>query len=198
MPRGFLRLLATTIMILPGCSPLVRNPIELAPFAYVPAYGGKQLALDLIVQTRQPGPEKTSSVTLPAAESAYVRMGGYDVPLDQLLTEAEQREIATLLANAVVSPSQHDLCTATFAFEELDYQFHQHQYWATVALTVSQGGRPLATVRHKVWSAEGMTFSNRMNAHPQTGKQSLAHQLLNAFAGSIAQASHNELSVCAI
>jgi len=111
---------------LAGCGPVRQNPIELFPFEYHPSYEVQEVSVQWVVVTATPPPAKTSTVTT----SLGVTMGGYDVPVEQLLTEQEQRQIVHALKK-VVGQVPKSSCVATVTFEDLDYQFRGHEYWAT-------------------------------------------------------------------
>lgn len=184
------------LLILSGCRPVIRNPIELAPFTYTPEYSGRTMALDWSVQTQKPGPEKSGQATVPVGSAGYVTVGPGEIPEEQLLTEAEQREIAARLAGIVDAKSGQDLCQAQMKFEDLDYEFTQHQFWATVSIVISQSSRELYTETARFWSAEHMSFMDRANAHPQAGKRALATQIVDAFVAGLSERSSGELSAC--
>ena len=192
----FVRVILVLALPMIGCGPVRENPVTLLPFEYPPSRQAPNVAGTWMAVTSVPLPAKTDAVTTSVgATPALVTMGGYDIPATQLLTEQEQREIVRMLENAY-GGAHEGPCAMTVAFTELDYQFRGHQYWATVALDVRLGSREVLRTTERIWSAEGMSFSQRMSTDPRKGKQALARQVIDKFGYSMG-ASAELLSACA-
>lgn len=164
-----------------GCGPVRENPVTLLPFEYQPSHDAQKVAGKWVAVTSAPLPAKTDTITTSVgATPAVVTVGGYDIPAAQLLTEQEQREIVGMLEN-VHGGAHESPCVMTVVFTDLDYQFRGHQYWATVTLGVRLGSREILRRTERIWSAEGMSLSQRMSTDPQKGKQALARQVVDKF-----------------
>lgn len=178
-----------------GCGPIRENPVTLLPFEYQPSADAQRVAGRWVAVTSAPPPARTDTITTSVgATPVLVTMGGYDIPAAQLLTEQEQREIVRMLEN-VHGGAHEGPCVVTVAFTDLDYRFRGHQYWATVSLGVMLGSREILRGTERIWSAEGMSFSQRMSTDPRKGKQALARQVVDKLGHSM-DASADLLSAC--
>jgi len=150
--------LLAIVALMVGCKPIVKNPIELGQIVAGRTLQGVRPPVAWHIETRVPAPARTDSATLPAGSAAaYVTVSGTDIPSDQLLTENEQERIAKTLLSAVSTSAPSSSCSAKLIFEEVDYSFHEHQYWADVSMTVASRGTKVFEGRKRFWSADGMT-----------------------------------------
>jgi hypothetical protein len=195
LPMLFYRLLiATALVFLAACGTIVKSNaplvdgISLNPFAYKARFDSAPLLAQwIIVPQYVVGKEVKTSVMLPGTV-VPLYIGSGKVHHEFLLTETEQQDIGVRLAESVGYDRTDPLCTATLTFSDVDYMFELHQFWATARLRIERNAVIVLNVEKRFWSAEGMSFGQKMNTNPKLGKQALARQLIDYFANTVAGA----------
>lgn len=181
MKHGFLSVFAILSMIA-ACKPIVRNPIDLGQVAAAHTLPGTRPGAVWRIATHAPTSARTDGVTLPAGSAAaFVSIPGSAIPMEQLLTEDEQKRIGEELLAAISNSVPSSSCVIALTFDGIDYAFHEHQYWADVSMTAEAGGVKVLEGHKRFWSAEGMSTWERLNTTPQRGKRALAAAVLDHF-----------------
>lgn len=188
--------LLACLVALPGCKPIVRNPIDLGEIGAAHGLAGTRPAAAWVISTRTPKPARTDGVTLPAGSAAaFVSVSGTPIPPEQLLAESEQVRIARVLLAAISNEAPSSGCRIAIAFDGVDYAFHEHQYWSDVTMTVTLAGTPVLDAHERLWSANGMSTWQRLNTTPQQGKQALAEAIIARFV-ALADGSQRYREAC--